>query len=62
MLESVGFQALVFEDFLDAFTALIRRVGAPEALTHRALLDAFNNPEGPSVASFTLTRPELRDC
>ncbi|KAJ3557485.1 hypothetical protein NM688_g1448 [Phlebia brevispora] len=49
MLETVGFQPLVFEDFLETFTTLIKRVTDPEPgatlLTHHGLLEAFNNPE-----------------
>ena len=45
MLESVGFQSLVFEDFLEAFTGLIQRVGALE-ITHGGLVQAFCDPEG----------------
>jgi ubiquitin thioesterase protein OTUB1 len=50
MLEAAGFQSLVFEDFLETFTILIKRVcdvqnGEP-LLTHQRLLEAFNDPEG----------------
>lgn len=50
MLTSVGFQELVFEDFLDIFKDLITSIVQPEPghprLTQRALFDAFNNAEG----------------
>ena len=46
MLETVGFQPLVFEDFLETFTGLIRRVAEQPPLTHAGLLEAFVDPEG----------------
>ncbi|PSS30859.1 hypothetical protein PHLCEN_2v2586 [Hermanssonia centrifuga] len=49
MLEAVGFQRLVFEDFLEMFTTLIKRIVEPEPgvpmLTAKGLLEAFNAPE-----------------
>ncbi len=54
MLEAVGFQRLVFEDFLEMFTTLIKRIVEPEPgvpmLTAKGLLEAFNAPEGASKA------------
>lgn len=50
MLLEVGFQELVFEDFLDIFKDLIKRIVQPEPgrsrLTPRVLFDTFNNAEG----------------
>ncbi|KAI8972593.1 cysteine proteinase [Trametes punicea] len=49
VLEQVGFQRLVFEDFYDAFAGLIKAVVQPPAdgrlLTITSLLEAFNTPE-----------------
>ncbi|KAK7676967.1 hypothetical protein QCA50_020085 [Cerrena zonata] len=49
MLLEVGFQELVFEDFLDIFKDLITRIVQPEPgrsrLTGRVLFDTFNNAE-----------------
>ncbi|OSD03720.1 cysteine proteinase [Trametes coccinea BRFM310] len=49
VLERVGFQTLVFEDFYEAFVGLIRGVLQPRPdgrlLTIASLLEAFNEPE-----------------
>ncbi len=50
LLERVGFQKLVFEDFYDDFLGLINAVIQPrqdgQLLTINSLLEAFNVPEG----------------
>jgi ubiquitin thioesterase protein OTUB1 len=50
MLEHVGFQKMVFEDFYDVFASLINQVIVPEAggteLTIHTLIEAFQSPEG----------------
>jgi hypothetical protein len=50
MLESAGFQKLVYEDFYEALVELIRGVITPSAngktMTERMLLDAFQSAEG----------------
>jgi ubiquitin thioesterase protein OTUB1 len=43
MLEHVGFQRFVFEDFYDCFVSLIRSVGS--TLTSMSLLSAFQDPQ-----------------
>jgi len=49
MLEQVGFQRMVFEDFYDVFASLINQVVLPEAggteLTIPTLVEAFQSPE-----------------
>ena len=50
MLKEVGFEEMVFEDFLDIFKELIKSIVQPEPgrtrLTARGLFDTFNNAEG----------------
>lgn len=50
MLEFAGFQKLVWEDFYEVLTQLVQSVAAPgpngRTLTPRALLNAFQSPEG----------------
>ena len=52
ILEAVGFQKLVFEDFYEAFASLIHRVAIPDVegklLNGSALLGAFQNSESRS--------------
>lgn len=55
LLERVGFQKLVFEDFYDDFLGLINAVIQPrqdgQLLTINSLLEAFNVPEGRLLCS-----------
>jgi ubiquitin thioesterase protein OTUB1 len=50
VLEDVGFQRLVFEDFYEVFLSLIQQIIVPEpggtTLTSETLLEAFQSPEG----------------
>ena len=50
MLEKVGFQKLVFEDFYEVLESLIQQIIIPEpggtTLTSETLLEAFQSPEG----------------
>ena len=50
MLKEVGFEEMVFEDFLDIFKELIKSIVQPEPgrtrLTARGLFDTFKNAEG----------------
>lgn len=50
MLEEVGFQRLVFEDFYEVLVSLIQQITVPEpggtTLTSETLLEAFQSPEG----------------
>jgi ubiquitin thioesterase protein OTUB1 len=52
VLEAVGFQKLVFEDFYEAFASLIHRVAIPDGegklLNPGSLLGAFQNVESRS--------------
>jgi ubiquitin thioesterase protein OTUB1 len=52
ILEAVGFQRLVFEDFYEAFASLIHRVAIPDGegklLNPGSLLGAFQNVESRS--------------
>ena len=52
ILEAVGFQKLVFEDFYEAFASLIRGVAIPDGegrfTDAGSLLKAFQNPESGS--------------
>lgn len=62
MLESAGFQKLVYEDFYEALVELIRGVITPSAngktMTERMLLDAFQSAEG-TRTSFRLEESYL---
>jgi ubiquitin thioesterase protein OTUB1 len=50
MLEKVGFQKMVFEDFYEVLLSLIQQIIIPEPggtiLTSETLLEAFQSPEG----------------
>ena len=50
MLETAGFQKLVFEDFYEVLMSLIQQIVIPEpegtTLTSETLLEAFQSPEG----------------
>jgi ubiquitin thioesterase protein OTUB1 len=52
LLESAGFQPMVFEDFYEVFVSIIRQIIQPEPggtiLTSKLLLEAFQSPEGMS--------------
>jgi ubiquitin thioesterase protein OTUB1 len=55
LLESVGFQSLVFEDFYDVLQDLIQRVEeADEAIRESLLESAFQNPESNLILIFLL--------
>lgn len=53
LLQGVGYETLVYEDFYDALVHMIKRIvnAAPDApqLTQRGLLEAFN--DAPSTSS-----------
>ena len=55
-LETAGFEKLVYEDFYDVLTSVIRQIVVPEPngtiLTRRVLLEAFQDLEGTSYLSY----------
>jgi ubiquitin thioesterase protein OTUB1 len=53
MLDGVGFQRLVFEDFFDCFVSLIKSGGSPLNLI--SLLSAFQEPQSMSCTSYVLS-------
>lgn len=59
MLEQVGFQLLVYEDFYDTLFSIIRNIVSPDSegnlLTSNRLLQQFQIPEG--IFTGVLFRP-----
>ena len=59
LLQNVGYEALVYEDFYDTLVHAVKRIvnAQPDAskLTQRGLLDAFNDTPSKSAVNFTRT-------